>query len=99
MFTYILILISISNFRSIIFIILTLLLTFIFISVRQATKKGKYAFDKLTAGRDDFEKNNNASADNGGELGKIFLLLFFLGIVFMFFVFFIFLLFICFGFV
>lgn len=39
--------------------------------MRQATKKGKYAFDKLTAGRDDFEKNNNSSADNGGELGKI----------------------------
>ena len=41
-----------------------------FPSVRQASKKGKYAFEKLTAGREDFNKEDYLKNKNVDELGK-----------------------------
>ena len=38
-------------------------------TVRQANKKGKYAFDKLTAGRDDFDKKNIEKMETD-DMGK-----------------------------
>ena len=38
--------------------------------MRKSNKKGKYAFDKLTSGRDDYDKKDNSNMKtDGAELG------------------------------
>ena len=43
--------------------------------VRKSSKKGTYAFDKLTSGRDDYDKKENGNGKTeGAELGAFQLL-------------------------